>query len=229
MAFSGYKLVGDLNGDLISDFVIRRCGNSPRTQGLPGSTVLRPLGRFGCDVASAFKNVVPIGDVNGDGAVDLLTGATGRCKEIAFTAPGGGVRGVRGQRSVLEAMERQRNCDYFGLRVISPGDLDGDGIADAVIDVPGYGVGGIRVFSTASGNQLASYPAPAMQHYPHGLVALGDVDGDGFREFAVQGPDVSHVEVISVATSTMLCTLNAPPTASVSLRPRRVSRELRGT
>ena len=147
-------------------------------------------------------------------SLDLLTGVTGRCFESSFSAPGAAyvVSGAKG------AFLRQWNGSSQ-LRLLRAAGHRVPGTSTATTSpmpsstFPGYGFGGIRCVLDGLGEPACVLSgASHVEHYAHGLVALGDVDGDGFREFAVQGPDVSHVEVISVATSTILYTLNAPPT-----------------
>jgi hypothetical protein len=213
-----YQRVGDVSGDGIDDLV----NLGPPLTAYAGPTFTSILWSLPVPTASptclgrVFRSVVRMGDVDGDGIADLLAGVSDKCLGNCQSAPGSAhvVSGATGM--ILQQWNGAVSCDHFGWQVASPGDLDGDAIPDAVVDVPGsmfLGTYGTRSFSTATGSQIASYGGAAwVTTYPppHGLVALGDVDGDGFPEFALQGPDAAHVEVVSGATGGILSTLNPP-------------------
>jgi hypothetical protein len=96
--------------------------------------------------------------------------------------------------------------DWSGRTVLSAGDMDGDGVADLVIDAPqnsegdqwngecgktylfwgsSAGDGGTRGLEEADAWILGD-PGPGNNH---SLVAPGDLDGDGFADLAISGPE----------------------------------------
>lgn len=86
----------------------------------------------------------------------------------------------------------------FGAAVHACADLNGDGVGEILVGAPGYFTqsllsgwsfrGLVRVFSGASGVQLGSIAGGTTDRLGDGLAgAIGDFDGDGFREFALAG------------------------------------------
>ena len=135
--------------------------------------------RFGSRLGKA-------GDVNGDGASEVLVGASGNddpagCSDATGTAPPG-CRRAEGEAFMFNgrtgALMRQFNlppedddrrpcnsgCGSFGLTVQGPGDVDGDGTPDQLVGAPSLRVGGndsqgrMYVFSGASGKAVDDDP-----------------------------------------------------------------------
>lgn len=157
-------------------------------------------------------SVREIGDVGADGVTDLAIGK-----------PWQDVR--RADEGAVWVVHRQLNCgfgesrrittgesglelelrpgDRFGAAVAPLGDLNGDGVLDLAVGVPGYDGGGWRdsgavvvLFLDASGavldEQQISATSGAFGHLLHegaglgaGLVSLGDLDGDLLPELGV--------------------------------------------
>lgn len=95
-----------------------------------------------------------------------------------------------------EALESEAALydDFFGRSVISPGDLDGDGVADLLVSAPhqtrpdGSGAGALFAFSGSDGKELYRLwgHAPEFHLSTDGrLAAVGDVDGDEHGDFLV--------------------------------------------
>ncbi|TAJ07633.1 MAG: hypothetical protein EPO68_16205 [Planctomycetota bacterium] len=127
-------------------------------------------------------------DVNGDGVPDLLVGAI-------FEGGSGAARiasGVDG--SLLHACPGGAPYEEVGASVASAGDLDGDGVGDALVGAPlhaaaGFGAGAVRAYSSASGALLYTVIGhAAFDNFGDGLAGLGDVDGDGRADFVAGAP-----------------------------------------
>ncbi len=141
------------------------------------------------------------GDVNGDGAVDLLIGAKGydghgSAAGIAYLVLGP----VEGELSLAAADTRLLGLaedDNAGAALAGVGDVNGDGRDDLLIGAPGDSSAGDRagaayLFYGAAAGSSALSEADArlfgghLKDYAGAAVAsLGDHDGDGFADLAV--------------------------------------------
>jgi FG-GAP-like repeat len=131
---------------------------------------------------------VATGDVNGDGAADIITapGARGHALIEVYS----GIDGHRLRRF------RAFTGSYHAGVYVAAGDVDGDGKADIIV---GAGEGGrpyVRVFSGATGQRIGSFFAWSQKRRLGVRVAAGDIDGDGRAEIGVaggpgHGPDVA--------------------------------------
>ena len=136
---------------------------------------------------------VTLGDVNGDGMVDIIAGA----------GPGGGphVRVLSGADLSELASFYAYDPSFAGGVHVGSGDVNGDGRADIIV---GAGAGGgphVRVFSGVDLSELASFFAYNPAFTGGVFVAAGDVDGDGLADI-VTGAGITggpHVRVFSGA------------------------------
>ena len=152
--------------------------------------------------------VIPLGDLDGDGASEYAVGAENA------VAPGVGAAGRvyvhRGSDGVLLfTMSGQSAGDRFGRTLACVGDVDGDGIPDLAVGSPGADLGGIDSGSvqlrSGAGGALIRTIAGAVAGEAFGatLVALGDVDFDGAGDFGVGAPAAppgGRVAVVGGAT-----------------------------
>jgi hypothetical protein len=174
---------GDLDGDKIPDFL----GSTDR----PGLESFVWSGADGSELAriESFFDSASLGDPDGDGTVDFVTGA------ISFLGPG--------RVTVFEGRtlaERYRLTNpagslNYGAEVTSLGDLDGDGYCDFAVGAPGelYDfaavLGEAFVYSGREGRLLYRLEGPGVQSmFGWFIAAPGDLTGDGIPDLAVAAP-----------------------------------------
>jgi hypothetical protein len=145
---------------------------------------------------------VAVGDVNGDGVADIITGA----------GPGGGphVRvfdGVDGtQLTGLIGNFFAFDPAFGGGTYVAAGDVDGDGLADVIVGADAGGSPQVKVYSGKDGTVLQSYLAYDAAFSGGVRVAAGDVNGDGTVDIVTAaGPGGGpHVIVFDGATGNVL-------------------------
>jgi hypothetical protein len=139
---------------------------------------------------------VAVGDVNGDGRTDIITGA----------GAGGGP-----QVSVFDAKTHTPINSFFayspsftGGVYVAAGDVNGDGHTAIVT---GSGSGGVATVSTFSGSgQLLHSFTPVPSAFAGGVrVATGDIEGNGPAQIiAGPGPGGPPVAFVFSATGTLI-------------------------
>ena len=142
---------GDVNGDGIPDVAIAPgAGGGPRVRVVDGKTGSELASFFAYD--SEFRGGVNIalGDINGDGKLEVVTGA----------GEGGGphVRVFNGQTGEVVSEFFPYEIETRGGVHVATGDLNGDGKAE-IITTPGEAGGGfLLVLNAATGAELFSTP-----------------------------------------------------------------------
>jgi choice-of-anchor C domain-containing protein len=143
-------------------------------------------------------STVATGDVNGDGVIDLITGA----------GPGGGphVRVVSGANGT-ELMSYFAYAQSFsGGITVASSDVNGDGFADVIT---GAGAGGgphVRIVSGKDSRDLGSFMAFEREFRGSVTVASADLDQDGAADIVVGagGGGTPTVKIFSGRTLTEL-------------------------
>ncbi|MEU6662430.1 FG-GAP repeat protein [Streptomyces sp. NPDC046821] len=163
---------GDVNGDGATDLVVD--GYETGTQYGWNANYYVPGGASGLDASSAVKlrpgTITDIGDVNGDGFGDIVTGEEWDTNKDGPSAPGsvdggkvnityGSASGPAGGTDITQdtgnvpgASERG---DGFGGE-LSLGDINGDGYQDLAVGVSGENLGGV----TDTGSVTVLYGSP---------------------------------------------------------------------
>jgi len=175
--------LGDVNGDGTPDFAVgsperQIDGASGRVFVYSGATggVLRVLtgqgGGFGTSMAV-------VGDMDNDAIPDLIIGEP---YSDTFTGAAYAVSPATG--AILRTYEGTQTMSRFGQSVAGCGDLDGDHVADPLIAVPNEVYGTLNVVSGAAGSSL--YEVDSLKYWFNPVVQeIGDLDGDGVRDFAL--------------------------------------------
>lgn len=133
---------------------------------------------------------VAVGDVNGDGAADMIV-APG-------TGAGPHVKVFDGVTGALSREFFPFDSGFLGGVYVAAGDVNGDGTADIIVAVgPAAGTSGhVKVFSGRSGGEIRSFFA--YPGFSGGVtVAAGDVNGDGRADIITGAASESagHVKV----------------------------------
>ncbi len=156
---------------------------------------------WGARAAAAMGfSVAGAGDVNGDGFNDVIAGAP----RYRHTLRGEGGAVVHfGSSTGLVArfawvsFGQQPEAEW-GTAVAGVGDINGDGYDDVLVGAPQFSATHYRAgrvalfFGSKSG--LAEEPSwvadgpETLIHFGASMCALGDIDGDGYDEFAVGAP-----------------------------------------
>jgi hypothetical protein len=204
---SAVAYVGDLNGDGFADFAVGSPGHDTELRNEGAVAVY--LGRRG-PISSepdlflvgrtrdeSFGSAIAGGDFNGDGYSDLVVGAPG---SNLGAINGGAVfvfyGGPSGPSSRPGTVLVGKTFDgLFGSAVAAVGDLNRDGYEDLLVGAyegvadPGA-AGAVYVYSGGASG-LGSTPALTLRgerggdQFGSALAALGDVNRDGFPDFAV--------------------------------------------
>jgi hypothetical protein len=195
---------GDVNGDGFADVIVGADlysaagftgrgaafvfhGGASGLAAAPARTLVGPAdtnARFGAAVATA-------GDLNGDGFADVIAGApngTGNVGKVALHL--GSAGGVLAAADTV--LTGPGNAALFGWTVSTAGDVDGDDYTDVLIGAPGFDTARGRAQLLFGGPQgiesgMLLFNPVVAEHERFGtcVATAGDLDGDGFADFAV--------------------------------------------
>ncbi|MDX2015361.1 MAG: FG-GAP-like repeat-containing protein [Myxococcaceae bacterium] len=191
---------GDVDDDGCSDLVVgaRFCDRPEQNEGCVFLFLGRDAGLSEFPAAildsnmpqALFGSSLASGNLDSDRFSDLVIGAPGYAQgssgEGAMFSYAGTIDG--GLRP-LPVYESNVQGAFAGSSVVMPGDLDGDGDAEVLVGEPGFdgGQGRVAVFSGPSPT-APRYLVPPVPTLDFGaeLAAVGDLNADGYADFAVQ-------------------------------------------
>ncbi|MBL8863912.1 MAG: FG-GAP repeat protein [Planctomycetes bacterium] len=239
--------LGDLDGDGLADYAV----GAPRGGAFGGGYVSVFRGTStqpfvvidGAASADCFGgSIAAVGDVDGDGLVDLAVGAWGTDVGTGNTLHGR-VHLVRGAwllqsgQGLPPSVSRDvwsrsgtAARDFFGSHVAGLGDLDADGVNEVAVGAPqsGFGLpsglGYVDVLSGRTGERLfRAHGAQVDGQFGARSAGVGDLDLDGRPDLAVGAPydtagglDAGRVVLLRglPPVGTALCVTSATPNSS---------------
>lgn len=231
--FGGYSLAGgrDLDGDGAGDMLVGAIGESTQGPGAGAVYLLAEPGIGGAHLLTearttlfgetlgdfAGSSVAFPGDVDGDGAADLLVGASsndalgiggGRAYLLRGPIPVGAVLladadtaiSGAGSSAIAPPHGAPAGGDGVGAALDGIGDFDGDGLDDLAIGANGSDRGGVDAGALAiylgpvAAGRLTLDHADQLylgdadyQYAGDSVAAAGDLDGDGLADVLVGG------------------------------------------
>ena len=221
--------LGDLDGDGVVDLAVAADGDDG--PGMPGDDLgavyvlflhadgtVKAHTKIGVGsggftaplIPSAYfgSSLAPLGDVDGDGVVDLAVGSDGDddpspdagAMWVLLLEPTGTAKGqLRIGSGAGGLMGPLMGGDQFGRSMAALGDLDGDGISELAVgadrdDTGGTDKGSVRVlsldptgmvkFESKIAEGVGGFPGPLLDgdHFGNALAAIGDHDGNGMPD-----------------------------------------------
>ena len=199
-------VAADIDGDGRLDLVI--ANTDVRDGSLRGGVTVR-LNRtapgsstpdFGSPVSIVENDdvtAIAIGDLDGDGRVDVVAGLEKRVGDLALSTVTVFMNATTSTAVAFVAGPEMVGETFFGIAIA---DLDGDGKADIVTND-----GSVPVFfnTTSSGAGTASFASPLDLRVPAGenttpSIALADLDGDGRPEVIVPSENPDTIDIFFV-------------------------------
>jgi FG-GAP repeat protein len=164
------------------------------------------------------RAVTDVGDIDGDGYAEVFAGAP---LNDVTGSDAGLARLYNGDTGFqMWEWDGQAGQDQLGFALSGAGDVNGDGTPDLMVaspraDFSGQGAGRVRVYSGRGWSQLYTLDGRASKDlYGTSVSDLGDVDFDGFDDFAIgalqwedglfPGPGNGYVEVYSGRSGSLL-------------------------
>lgn len=189
--------VGDVNGDGGPDLITATGPGAAHVKVFAGGGLQETLSFFPYGANFAGGVFVAVGDVNGDGFADIVTGPDqGAAPHVKVFS---GATGLEIQSFFAYPIS------FSGGVRVAAGDVNGDGVVDVVTATGPGSPPHVKVFDGATGGELLSFFAYDVAFSGGVHVAAGDVNGDGRADVITgSGSSASHVKVFSGATGGVL-------------------------
>jgi predicted outer membrane repeat protein len=197
---------GDVTGDGVADLVVGAgFGGGPHVKVFDGVTGAEVASFFAYEASVRGGVNVAVGDIDGDGVAEIVTGAgEGGPHVKAFR--------FAGLAEVLSFYAFDPT--FIGGVFVAAGDTNGDGVAEIFA---GAGAGNrplATVFDVSAGSPVVTVEpyGPYEQAYTGGVtVAATDFDGDGFSELVTGARSAGgpHVKVFAVPSGAELASFYA--------------------
>jgi hypothetical protein len=180
--------IGDVNQDGVLDFVIG-CGWSAPAYMVSGIDGVRLTsidtgsnGQFGMQIKS-------IGDLNGDALPEFAIGLPN--ETVAGNSSAGRIMIMNGATGLLiQEISGSSSFRWMGKSLCGPGDLNGDGVPDLLVngaDGSAFHSDGLTAISGADFQPLYMRTRSDMRQRVIDFAALGDVNGDSVNDFLITG------------------------------------------
>ena len=140
--------------------------------------------------------VATAGDVNGDGNSDVIVGAPWFDAGLNDEGRAFVFHGSSSGLATSPSWTAESNLEdaTFGFGVSTAGDVNGDGYSDVIVGAPYafFGEQGHAYVFHGGASGLASSPAWTVsggENFAYSVSTAGDVNGDGYSDVIVPGPD----------------------------------------
>jgi hypothetical protein len=198
--------VGDVNADGLSDFIVGTDGGGAAYlyYGSTTALVAAPTMIAAPSSAAGFgRAVAGAGDVNGDGYPDVIIGAYNQGTAYIYHGGASGIPSVPSTTLTVAGGAVQ-----FGYAVDGLGDVNGDGYGDVLVGAPlserAYVFYGSA--TGASATPSLTFSLVSATAFGRTVAGLGDVNRDGYYDFAIGAPTRLQVNIYRGLTTPGLYT-----------------------